>query len=81
MNHRARLAPTPSGYLHLGHAATFLQVQKNIRAKNGTLILRIEDIDKQRCQLKYLEACVEDLHAIGLSHLYIHASRSSVNDS
>jgi glutamyl-tRNA synthetase len=67
MKARGRLAPTPSGELHLGHAATFLRVQQSIRENNGTLVLRIEDVDRLRCKDHFLDSSVESLKAMGLS--------------
>ena len=63
---RGRIAPTPSGYLHLGHAATFLRCQQSIREQGGELILRIEDLDQQRCKPEYVQASIDDLKAIGI---------------
>ena len=67
MEARGRLAPTPSGELHLGHAATFLRVQQSIREKNGTLVLRIEDVDRLRCKDEFRNSSIESLKAMGLS--------------
>ncbi len=64
--YRGRLAPTPTGHLHLGHAATFLRAQERCRAAGGTLILRNEDLDPQRCRPEYAQAALEDLHWLGL---------------
>ncbi len=63
--YRGRLAPTPTGYLHLGHAATFQTVCQ--RATDGTLILRIEDLDPQRCKPEFVSAAVEDLRWLGFT--------------
>ena len=63
---RGRIAPTPSGELHLGHAATFLRCQQSIRDQGGELILRIEDLDQQRCKPEYVQASIDDLKAIGI---------------
>ena len=46
--YRGRLAPSPTGYLHLGHARTFWIAQERARAHGGTLVLRNEDIDAMR---------------------------------
>lgn len=64
-SYRGRLAPTPTGHLHLGHAATFLTAAK--RAAGGTLVLRMEDLDLNRCLPEYSEAVREDLAWLGLS--------------
>lgn len=63
-SYRGRLAPTPTGHLHLGHAATFLAAAE--RASGGTLILRMEDLDINRCLPEYSEAVLEDLAWLGL---------------
>lgn len=67
MKARGRLAPTPSGELHLGHAASFLRVQQSIREKNGTLILRIEDVDRLRCKQEFVDSSIEALKALGIT--------------
>lgn len=64
--YRGRIAPTPSGYLHTGHAKTFYTAWKRAREHGGTLILRNEDIDPQRCKAKFVEAMIEDLHWLGI---------------
>lgn len=64
--YRGRLAPSPTGYLHLGHAATFWIAQERCRANGGTLILRIEDLDPQRCRAEFRDAVTEDLRWFGL---------------
>ena len=65
--YRGRLAPSPTGLLHRGHAATFLRAQERARAHGGTLILRIEDLDRTRCQPEFERAVAEDLRWAGLS--------------
>lgn len=64
--YRGRLAPSPTGYLHLGHARTFQIAARRARAAGGVLILRIEDIDTARCKPAFREAVVEDLRWLGL---------------
>lgn len=64
--YRGRIAPTPSGYLHLGHARTFWQAQARATERNGQLILRVEDLDAARSQPRFLEAMLEDLRWFGL---------------
>ena len=64
--YRGRLAPSPTGYLHLGHAATFWLAQERCRAQGGTLALRVEDLDRERCRPEYTEALVDDLRWYGL---------------
>lgn len=67
MNYRGRIAPTPTGFLHLGHARTFALAAKRCREAAGTLILRIEDLDRQRCKKEFAEAAAEDLHRLGIA--------------
>src|SRR6478672_10131722 len=66
LTYRGRLAPSPTGYLHLGHAKTFWTAQQRASANQGTLLLRIEDLDTERCQPRFLEAAIEDLRWFGL---------------
>ena len=65
-NYRGRLAPTPTGYMHLGHARTFLTAQARARAAGGELILRVEDLDTDRCKPEFAAAIEEDLGWAGL---------------
>lgn len=65
-SYRGRIAPTPTGYLHLGHARTFLEAQKRTEEANGTLILRVENIDTDRCKGEYVDAVYEDLEWVGI---------------
>ena len=64
--YRGRLAPSPTGYLHLGHAMTFWRAQERARQDNGTLVLRIEDLDRDRCRSNFREAIFADLRWFGL---------------
>ena len=64
--YRGRLAPSPTGYLHLGHAKTFWTAQQRARERGGVLVLRNEDLDQARCQPRFVAAMVEDLHWFGL---------------
>lgn len=64
--YRGRLAPTPTGYLHLGHARTFWMAQERTRAAAGKVVLRIEDIDQIRCRTEFVTALLEDLRWFGL---------------
>jgi len=61
-----RLAPSPTGYLHLGHARSFLLAWWHARARGGRIILRLEDLDIERVKPAMLEATIEDLHWLGL---------------
>jgi glutamyl-tRNA synthetase len=62
--YRGRIAPSPTGALHLGHALTFWTAQD--RAKAGVLALRIEDLDASRCRPEFHAALIEDLHWFGI---------------
>lgn len=64
--YRGRLAPSPTGLLHLGHARTFWIAQQRARLNHGILILRNEDLDTARCRLEFVKAMVEDLRWFGL---------------
>ena len=61
-----RFAPTPSGYLHLGHAYAALVAWESARAGGGRVLLRIEDIDRARCRAEFEQGIVEDLLWLGL---------------
>jgi glutamyl-tRNA synthetase len=64
-NYRGRIAPTPTGYLHLGHARTFWIAMERARAAGGSLVYREEDLDPQRCKPEYARAAIEDLQWFG----------------
>ena len=64
-SYRGRIAPTPTGYLHLGHARTFWIAMERAREAGGTLIYRDEDIDPDRCKPEFAEGAIEDLHWFG----------------
>jgi glutamyl-tRNA synthetase len=64
--YRGRLAPSPTGYLHLGHARTFAIAQERAHAAGGTLVLRNEDLDPDRSQPHFYHAMIEDLRWLGL---------------
>jgi len=63
--YRGRLAPSPTGLLHLGHARTFWVAQQRARAPGGSLILRNEDIDSTRFKLEFVPQMIEDLRWFG----------------
>ncbi len=65
-NYRGRLAPSPTGLLHLGHAHTFWIAQQRAISAQGTLILRDEDLDPERSQPHFRQAMLEDLRWLGL---------------
>jgi len=62
-----RFAPSPNGYLHLGHAFSALLNADLARARAGRFLLRIEDIDATRCRPEYEAAIYEDLAWLGLA--------------
>ena len=61
-----RLAPSPTGLLHLGHAATFWAAYQRAQQHRGTLLLRNEDLDPQRSKQEYVNAMIEDLAWLGI---------------
>ncbi|HEX5399406.1 MAG TPA: tRNA glutamyl-Q(34) synthetase GluQRS [Verrucomicrobiae bacterium] len=63
--YRGRLAPSPTGHLHLGHARTFWTAQQRVQAAGGTLILRNEDLDSTRYRMEFVPAMIEDLKWFG----------------
>jgi glutamyl-tRNA synthetase len=63
--YRGRLAPSPTGHLHLGHARTFWIAQQRARANGGELILRNEDLDATRFKMEFVDAMLEDLRWFG----------------
>jgi glutamyl-tRNA synthetase len=65
--YRGRLAPSPTGYLHLGHARTFWRAQERARTGGGALILRNEDLDAARCNPEFVGAMLEDLRWFGFA--------------
>jgi len=64
-----RFAPSPNGYLHLGHAYSALLNHDMAREFGGRLLLRIEDIDAERCRPEYEAAIYEDLHWLGIAFI------------
>jgi glutamyl-Q tRNA(Asp) synthetase len=62
-----RFAPSPNGYLHLGHALSALLNFDMARAAGGRFLLRIEDIDESRCRREYEESIYDDLRWLGLN--------------
>jgi len=64
--YRGRVAPSPTGLLHLGHARTFWIVAQRAAEHGGQLILRNEDLDSQRCRPEFVRAMIEDLRWLGI---------------
>lgn len=65
--YRGRLAPSPTGHLHLGHARTFWIAAERARRAGGTLLLRNDDLDALRFRLDFVEAMLEDLRWLGFT--------------
>jgi glutamyl-tRNA synthetase len=61
-----RLAPSPTGLLHLGHARSFLLAWWHIRSRKGRVHLRIEDLDGDRSKPELVDTCLRDLEWLGL---------------
>lgn len=64
--YRGRLAPSPTGYLHVGHARTFWTAWQRCRAAGGALVMRMEDLDHERSKAIYADAALEDLRWLGI---------------
>lgn len=64
--YRGRIAPSPTGYLHRGHARTFWIAQERADAAGGALILRNDDLDQARARPELVAAMLEDLRWLGL---------------
>lgn len=62
----SRIAPTPSGYLHLGNAFNFLLTDYLVRREGGQLRLRIDDLDAPRVRPEYVADIFETLHRLGI---------------
>lgn len=62
-----RFAPTPSGRLHLGNLFCSLIAWLSAKAKGGEVLLRIEDLDRERCQTDYVLQAERDMEFLGLS--------------
>ena len=65
-SYRGRLAPSPTGYLHVGHARTFWTAFERARDAGGTLVMRMEDLDPERSRTEYAVAALEDLLWLGI---------------
>ncbi len=63
---KGRFAPTPSGYMHLGNAFAALLCWLSVRSRQGHLVLRVEDLDRQRSRPEYVDALLQDLTWLGL---------------
>ena len=65
--YRGRIAPTPSGYLHEGHASTFKVAWSRARERNGDIVYRNDDLDKMRCNSEFLQAAMQDLKSLTIN--------------
>ncbi len=66
LSYRGRLAPSPTGYLHVGHARTFWTAWQRARDAGGTLVMRMEDLDPDRSRGVYADAAYDDLRWLGI---------------
>lgn len=64
--YRGRLAPSPTGLLHLGHARTFWTAYQRAQQANGVLVMRNEDLDPQRSKVEFVTAMLEDIRWLGI---------------
>lgn len=64
--YRGRLAPSPTGLLHIGHARTFWTAAQRAREHNGLLVLRNEDLDPRRSRSEFAKSMIEDLKWLGI---------------
>ena len=62
-----RYAPSPSGRMHLGNLMCCLLAWLSAKSKGGQVLLRIEDLDTQRCPRAYADAIIDDLAWLGLA--------------
>jgi glutamyl-Q tRNA(Asp) synthetase len=67
MTSTTRFAPSPNGFLHVGHALSAIVAHDMARANGGRFLLRIEDIDLERRRPEYVSAIYDDLHWLGLT--------------
>lgn len=65
-NYVGRIAPTPSGQMHIGHAQTFMIAMHRALQRNGKIIMRVEDLDFLRCKPGYLDEMFADLSWLGI---------------
>lgn len=82
---RSRLAPSPTGALHVGNARTFLLTWLHVRAAGGTLLLRIDDLDGPRVKRGAQQGAIEDLRWLGLDWdegegVLVQSERAAVYD-
>lgn len=66
MRYRGRIAPTPTGLMHVGHACTYMAAWRRAVDAGGSVLLRIEDLDPLRCRPEYAAAVIDDLRWLGI---------------
>ena len=79
-----RFAPSPTGYLHLGHAYSAIMAWRASKTKGGKFFLRIEDVDKTRSKEQFTQAIFEDLARLGITWdapVVFQSERFSIYDS
>lgn len=64
--YRGRMAPSPTGLMHIGHACTFWTAYQRARARQGAPVFRNEDLDPQRSKAEFASAMLEDLRWLGI---------------
>jgi glutamyl-tRNA synthetase len=67
VSYRGRIAPTPTGDMHAGHAQTFMTAWSRAKEAGGSIVLRIEDLDPLRCRPEYAGHAMEDLAWLGIT--------------
>ena len=77
---KGRFAPSPSGRMHLGNIYAALMSWLSVKKQNGSWILRIEDLDRQRCKPEYAQLLMDDLSWLGLEwdKLYFQSDRDNL---
>lgn len=84
MPYRGRIAPTPTGDMHVGHARTFVTAWERAVAAGGDVVLRIEDLDPLRCRPEWTARAIEDLTWLGVRWTegpYYQSRRREVYDA
>ena len=64
--YHGRLAPTPTGDMHVGHARTYFEAWRRVQHAGGSLVLRIEDLDPLRCREEWTQRTIDDLSWLGI---------------
>ena len=67
MPYRGRIAPSPTGLMHIGHACTFWTAYQRALGHNGTLVFRNEDLDPQRSKPEFATAMIDELRWLGIA--------------